>query len=73
MVYAAGTFMRGNGLTLDLGVVRDSTLNETNDHTAGWTEECFLVAMVGHESRQYTISFAVNGRTGSANGTGNNL
>lgn len=70
MVYAAGTFIRGNGLQLDLGVVRDSTLNETNDHTAAWSEECQLIARVGHESRQYTINFCVNGRTGAANGTG---
>lgn len=73
MLYAAGTFILGNGLSLDLGVVRDSVLNATNDHTAAWTEECHLIARVGHESRQYTINFAVNGRTGSANGTGNNL
>jgi hypothetical protein len=69
MVYAAGTFIRGNGLQLDLGVVRDSTLNETNDHTAAWSEECHLIARVGHESRQYTINFCVNGRTGAADGT----
>lgn len=61
MVYAAGTFLLGNGLTLDLGVVRDSTLNAENDHTAAWSEECHLVAKVGHESRQYTITWAVNG------------
>lgn len=73
MVYAAGTFVRGSGLTLDLGVVRDSVLNETNDHTAAWSEECHLIARVGHESRQYTINFSVNGRTGAADGTGNNL
>jgi hypothetical protein len=70
MIYAAGTFILGNGLSLDLGVVRDSVLNETNDHTAAWSEECHLIAKVGHESRRYTITFAVNGRTGSANGTG---
>lgn len=73
MVYAAGTFIKGNGLSLDLGVVRDSVLNETNDHTAAWSEECHLIAKVGHESRQYTINFSVNGRTGAANGVGNNL
>jgi hypothetical protein len=73
LVYAAGTFVKGSGLSLDLGVVRDSVLNATNDHTAAWSEECHLIARVGHESRQYTINFAVNGRTGSANGTGNNL
>lgn len=63
MMYAAGTFMLGNGLQLDLGVVRDSTLNAANDHTAAWSEECHLVAMVGHESRQYTVKFAVAGET----------
>lgn len=70
MIYAAGTFIKGNGLQLDLGVVRDSTLNETNDHTAAWSEECHLIARVGHESRRYTINFCVNGRTGAANGVG---
>lgn len=65
MMYAAGTFIKGNGLSLDLGVVRDSTLNATNDHTAAWSEECHLVAMVGHESRRYTINFCVNGKTGA--------
>src|SRR5262245_24520119 len=31
LIYAPGTFVRGNGLKLDLGVVRDSVLNSTND------------------------------------------
>lgn len=61
MIYAAGTFVLGNGLVLDLGVVRDSTLNETNDHTAAWSEECHLVARVGHESRRYTITLGIIG------------
>jgi hypothetical protein len=64
MLYAAGTFIQGNGLQLDLGVVRDSVLNAENDHTAAWSEECHLVARVGHESRRYTINFCVNGKTG---------
>jgi hypothetical protein len=61
MIYAAGTFILGNGLSLDLGVVRDSVLNAENDFTAAWSEECHLVAMVGHESRQYTVVFDVAG------------
>lgn len=61
LVYAAGTFIKGNGLTLDLGVVRDSVLNAENDFTAAWSEECHLVARIGHESRRYTIAFVVNG------------
>ena len=66
MVYAAGTFMRGTGLTLDLGVIRDSVLNAENDYTAAWTEECNLIALVGHSSRIYPINFAVTGQTGAA-------
>jgi hypothetical protein len=64
LIYAAGTFIHGNGLSLDLGVIRDSVLNETNDHTAAWSEECHLVARVGHESRRYTVPFNVKGSTG---------
>jgi hypothetical protein len=64
MIYAAGTFGRGNGLTLDLGVVRDSVLNAENDHTAAWTEECHLIARFGHESRLYTVQVCASGRTG---------
>jgi hypothetical protein len=63
LVYAAGTFIKGNGLSLDLGVVRDSTLNKTNDFTAAWSEECHLVARVGNESRRYTLPFNVDGAT----------
>jgi hypothetical protein len=70
MVYAAGTFLKGNGLTLDLGVVRDSVLNAENDFTAAWSEECHLVAKVGHESRRYTIGFVVNGSGVALQATG---
>lgn len=67
MVYAAGTFLHGNGMSLDLGVIRDSVLNAENDHTAAWSEECHLIARVGHESRQYRITFSVMGATTVAN------
>lgn len=63
MIYAAGTFLHGNGMTLDLGVIRDSVLNAENDFTAAWSEECHLIARVGHESRQYRITFSVMGAT----------
>lgn len=61
MLYAAGTFVHGTGLSLDLGVVRDSVLNAENDFTAAWMEEAHLISKVGHESRRYTATFAVNG------------
>lgn len=61
LLYAAGTWIRGNGMRLDLGVVRDSTLNATNDFTAAWMEECYLTAKVGHESRIVTVPICPNG------------
>jgi len=66
LLYAAGTFGRGNGMTLDLGVVRDSVLNAENDHTAAWSEEATLVARFGHESRVITFDGLIaNGATGA--------
>ncbi len=66
MLYAPGTFFLGEGLTLDLGVIRDSTLNATNDYTAAWTEECWLIGMRGHQSRLYTVGICADGTTGAA-------
>lgn len=65
MIYPAGTFVKGNGLSLDLGVVRDSTLNATNDYTAAWSEDCWLLALLGHESRVVTVPVCPNGATGA--------
>lgn len=67
LMYAPGTFVLGNGLQLNLGVIRDSVLNATNDYTAAWMEDCWLVAKLGHESRLITINVCDNGRTGAAN------
>lgn len=64
LLFAAGTWVRGNGLSLDLGVVRDSTLNATNDFTAAWMEDCYLIAQIGHESRLVTVPVCADGRTG---------
>lgn len=66
LVYAAGTFLHGTGLTLDLGVVRDSILNAENDFTAAWAEEAHLIALVGHAARKYACAFNVTGSTGGA-------
>ena len=66
LLYAAGTIARGNGMSLDLGVVRDSTLNAENDFTAAWMEECHLIAKFGHEVRNYSINICPDGTTGAA-------
>ena len=66
MMYAPGTFVLGQGLRLDLGVIRDSVMNATNDHTAEWMEECWLIARDGHESRLGTINICPDGTVGAA-------
>lgn len=66
LMYAAGTVVRGNGMSLTLGVVRDSVLNAENDHTALWTEECHLIAKVGHEIKRGSIILCADGTTGAA-------
>jgi hypothetical protein len=73
LIYSAGTFILGNGMTLDLGMVRDSVLNAENDHTAAFFEEAHLVARVGHESRQYRVQISVNGNTGLNTTAGDNV
>lgn len=65
MVYPPGTWLVGEGLRLDLGIIRDSVLNETNDHTAAFHEECWFVAKIGHQSRLATIDICPNGNTHS--------
>jgi hypothetical protein len=69
MLYPAGTYAKLQGMTLDLGVVRDSTLNETNDHTAAWFEECWSLAKIGHESLTVTLDTCVNGSRGALDQT----
>jgi hypothetical protein len=66
MIFAPGTYVKGNGLRLDLGVMRDSVLNATNDHTAEWMEECWLIFKPGHESRRYVVPICPDGTTGAA-------
>lgn len=73
LIFAPGTFVLGQGMTLDLGVIRDSTLNATNDFTAAWMEECWLIAQRGHQSRLVTVNICANGTTGAANYTACNV
>ena len=64
MIYAPGTFVRGNSMSLDLGVVRESVLNSTNDHTAAWAEDCYALLKPGHESRVVTVDICGSGEIG---------
>ncbi len=63
-MYPAGNFVEGKGKTIDLGVVRDSRLNATNDFTAAWTEEFSLLARRGPKARKVTFTLSTDGVTG---------
>ena len=59
-LFPEGTFARGDGGTLDLGIVRDSTLNDTNDYeffTESW--ECVIPHVI--ESLKVTSTLCVTG------------
>lgn len=64
LLYPAGAHTRLDGGSLDLGVVRDSTLNATNDFTAAWTEE-FWGVVSRCASIKTEIPVALSGSTGS--------
>jgi hypothetical protein len=61
LLYPAGGFVRGDGGVIDLGVVRDSVLNATNDYTAAFTEQLYLVAQLGPNAREVEVAIDVNG------------
>lgn len=65
LMYAPGTVVLGRGMRLDLGIIRDSVLNATNDYTAEWMEECWLIFQPGHEVRRLTVTICANGITGA--------
>ena len=56
LMYFPGSYFLGRGFNLNLGVVRDSVLNEANDHTAAWSEEGTLVGARGPEALLITNS-----------------
>lgn len=64
LLMAPGTAVRLDGGTLDLGVVRDSTLNATNDYQT-FVEEFVGFCFPGHEVREIEdIPICPNGSTG---------
>ena len=59
-LFAEGTFLFLDGGTLDLGVIRDSTLVGTNDYKM-FVETFEGVAKIGVESLKVTSTISVNG------------
>lgn len=61
MLYPAGTFVRGGGNIITIEALYDSTLLETNDYTALFTEDSHLTAKRGFESRLVTLQSCPTG------------
>lgn len=59
-LFAPGTFVRLDGGTLDVGIVRDSTLNGTNDLQI-FSEQWIQVCNVGLESLRLEITLCPDG------------
>jgi hypothetical protein len=59
-LFAEGTFLFLDGGTLDLGIIRDSTLVGTNDYKM-FVETFENVAKVGIESLAITTALSING------------
>lgn len=62
-----GSYLRFDGGELNLGVVRDSTLNETNDFTAVWFEQFYCVGRRGPQARIVTVPVCPTGEVGGRN------
>lgn len=63
-LFSEGTFLFLDGGTLDLGLVRDSTLNSTNDYKV-FVETFEGVAKVGVESLRVTSALKIKGSASS--------
>ena len=64
LLYVAGTWVRGASDIITLDTLYDSVLLGTNDFTALWTEEGWLLAKMGHDSRCVSVPISSTGLTG---------
>jgi hypothetical protein len=62
-IWLTGSYFSIDGGEIDLGVVRDSVLNSTNDFTAAWSEQFYQVCRRGPQGRKYTVNLDVTGIT----------
>lgn len=62
-IYPAGTWVAGGSEIVTLDTVYDSTLLGTNDFTALFSEEGWLVAKRGHDSRKVNVPICADGAT----------
>jgi hypothetical protein len=63
LLYAAGTFVKGVTDSITLENIYDSVLLGTNDYTALFTEDPYLVAKRNHDSRVVTVPVSATDHT----------
>lgn len=63
LLYSAGTWVGGGSDVITLDTVHDSVMLGQNDYTALFTEEGWLVAQRGHDSRLVTVPICADGAT----------
>jgi len=63
LMYAAGTFVKGVTDSITFENIYDSVLLGTNDYTALFTEDPYLVAKRNHDSRVVTVPVSPTGHT----------
>ena len=63
LLYAAGTFVKGVTDSITMENIYDSVLLGTNDYTALFTEDPYLVAKRLHDSRVVTVPVCPDGST----------
>lgn len=64
LIYPTGTYQIGRGAEVNLGVIHDSTLFQTNDYTALWSEECVALLTRNPYARRVTLNVCPNGQQG---------
>lgn len=63
LMYPAGTWVRGVSDVITVDTLFDSTQLGSNDYTALFTEEGYMVIKMDHDSRSLTVPISVDGVT----------
>lgn len=64
LLYPSGTWVGAGSEILTLDTLYDSVLLGTNDYTALWTEEGYMVVKMCHDSRVVEVPICANGALG---------